>query len=77
GSGLPLRKKPPVGPLSGSVAAHNMLAAPSAAEAGAADPPMSVATQPDILVTPLKDTLECVQMKTLSGPRVQHSLQER
>ena len=45
GSGRPSRKKPPVGPLSGRVAAHTRPAAP--AETGRPPaPPMSVATQP-------------------------------
>ena len=43
--GRPSRKKPPVGPSSGSVAAHTMPAAPSATGRPPA-PPMSVATQP-------------------------------
>src|SRR5205807_4214056 len=43
---LPSRKKPPVGPLSRSVAATIMLAAPSATLRGAPGPPISVATQP-------------------------------
>src|SRR5512146_125908 len=46
GNGLPSRKNPPVGPLSGSVAAQIMLAAPSATLRGAPAPPISVATQP-------------------------------
>src|SRR5436190_435401 len=37
---------PPVGPVSGSVAAHTTLAAPSSTERGASGPPISVATQP-------------------------------
>ena len=43
--GRPSRKKPPVGPSSGSVAAHTMPAAPSGTGRPPA-PPMSVATQP-------------------------------
>ena len=46
GRGLPSRKNPPVGPLSGSVAAHTIPAAPSLTERGAPAPPISVATQP-------------------------------
>src|SRR5580693_10722610 len=45
GSGLPSRKKPPVGPESGRVAAQTTLAAPSAT-GRPPGPPMSVATQP-------------------------------
>jgi hypothetical protein len=45
-SGLPSRKKPPVGPPFGSVAAQTTLAAPSFTLRGALAPPMSVATQP-------------------------------
>jgi hypothetical protein len=46
GSGLPSRKNPSVGPLSGRVAAHKIPAAPSRTERGAPAPPISVATQP-------------------------------
>src|SRR5262249_61186111 len=45
GSGLPSRKKPPVGPLSGSVAAHTTPAAPSAT-ARPPPPPLAGATPP-------------------------------
>src|SRR5580700_1136076 len=45
GRGRPSRKKPPVGPESGSSAAHTTLAAPSATGRPPA-PPMSVATHP-------------------------------
>src|SRR5438445_687794 len=43
--GRPSRKNPPVGPSSGSIAAHTTLAAPSATGRPPL-PPMSVATQP-------------------------------
>src|SRR5690242_19933952 len=45
GRGWPSRKKPPVGPVSGRVAAQTMPAAPSAT-GRPPGPPMSVATQP-------------------------------
>ena len=45
GSGWPSRKKPPVGPESGRVAAQTTLAAP-ASTGRPPGPPMSVATQP-------------------------------
>src|SRR6185312_3534885 len=45
-SGFPSRKKPPVGPLSGRVAAQTIPAAPSLMDRGAPAPPISVATQP-------------------------------
>src|SRR5215203_3106388 len=40
------RKKPPVGPLFGSVAAQTGVSAPSSTERVAPDPPMSVRTHP-------------------------------
>ena len=45
GAGCPSRKKPPVGPESGRVAAQTTLAAP-ASTGRPPGPPMSVATQP-------------------------------
>src|SRR5947207_3794841 len=45
-SGSPSREKPPVGPSSGSKAAHMTLVAPSSTVRGASGPPISVATQP-------------------------------
>ena len=44
GNERPSRKNPPLGPSSGSRAAHNTLAAPS--DTGLPPPPMSVAVQP-------------------------------
>ena len=41
------RKKPPVGPSLGSVAAQTIVSAPSSGVRGALGPPMSVLTQPD------------------------------
>src|SRR5919108_1990429 len=41
-----LSKKPPVGPLSGNVANQTAVSAPSSTDLGAAEPPMSVRTQP-------------------------------
>src|SRR4051794_30814688 len=46
GMGARSRKKPPVGPSSGRVAAHVIVSAPSSTERGAPAPPMSVRTQP-------------------------------
>src|SRR5829696_7985795 len=46
GIGRRSRKKPPVGPLSGRVAAQTGVSAPSSTERVAPDPPMSVRTQP-------------------------------
>src|SRR5688500_9270153 len=40
------RKNPPVGPLSGSVASHTIVSAPSCGDRGAEGPPMSVRTHP-------------------------------
>src|SRR6185295_4402147 len=40
------RKNPPVGPSSGSVAAHTIVSAPCSTERGADGPPISVRTQP-------------------------------
>src|SRR5215831_8293559 len=40
------RKKPPVGPLSGSVASHTVVSAPSSTDRGADRPPISVLTHP-------------------------------
>ena len=45
GNGLPSRKKPPLGPLSGRVAARRIAVAPSLTERGAPAPPISAATQ--------------------------------
>src|SRR5437899_3162510 len=39
-------KNPPVGPLSGSVASHTIVSAPSCGDRGADGPPMSVRTHP-------------------------------
>src|SRR3712207_8856435 len=46
GIGRRLRKKPPVGPPLGSVAAQTGVSAPSSTGRGALEPPMSVWTHP-------------------------------
>src|SRR5205807_8203103 len=46
GSGCPRWKKPPLGPSSGTVASCTLVLPPSETSSGAAEPPMSVFTQP-------------------------------